>query len=95
MKLLCDIYKSPKDSDMYLYVKKEDGLEKIPEALLSRFGKPVHVMTLILSPGKKLARVAVEKVIEQLDASGFYLQLPPKGESYMQEINEQNSKLSK
>ncbi|BFM15263.1 YcgL domain-containing protein [Maricurvus nonylphenolicus] len=95
MKLLCDIYKSPKDNDMYLYVKKQEGLERVPEALIERFGKPTHVMTLVLTPGKKLARVSVEKLIEQLDQSGFYLQLPPQPEAYMQAVNEQNSKLAK
>lgn len=95
MKIICDIYKSPKDPDMYLYVKKEDGLEKIPAELLERFGKPRHVVTMLLTPEKKLARVTVEKLVEQLEQRGFYLQLPPPPEAYMQTIHEKNSKLSR
>lgn len=95
MKLLCDIYKSPKESEMYLYVKKQDGLERVPQALLDRFGKPVHVTTLILTAEKKLARADISRVLEQLDVAGFYLQMPPPPEAYMQAVNEKNSKLPK
>lgn len=93
IKNLCDIYKSPKDADMYLYVRKSDGLKRVPEALLEKFGKPAHVMTLLLRDGRKLARVDVDKVRAALDERGFYLQLPPPKEDYMTRINQQNSKL--
>ncbi|UTA48926.1 YcgL domain-containing protein [Simiduia sp. 21SJ11W-1] len=90
---LCDIYKSPKDPDMYLYVRKTEGLARVPEALLEKFGKPSHVMTLLLRDGRKLARVDVDKVRAALTERGFYLQLPPPKEDYMTQINQQNSKL--
>lgn len=92
MKTLCDIYSS-KEAEMYLYVKKADGLSRVPEALLTRFGKPLHAMTLLLQPGRQLARADTSRVLESLDAQGFYLQMPPPKESYMQEINTHNSKM--
>ena len=76
-KLLCDIYKSKKKPDFYLYVCQQDGLKKVPEELLLQFKEPEKVMTLILTPGKKLARANVEKVMDKLNQEGFYLQLPP------------------
>lgn len=94
MKLICDIYKSPREDEMYLYVKKQEALERVPPALLDKFGKPRHVMTLLLVPGKKLARVDVERVIEQIESSGFYLQMPPVKDTAMQEIHLQNSKIN-
>lgn len=94
MKIICDIYRSPKKEGMYLYVTKQEGLERVPEALLERFGKPDHAMTLLLTPEKTLSRTTPEKVAEALDNQGFYLQLPPQGEDYMQAVNEHNSKLS-
>lgn len=94
MKLLCDIYKSAKENEMYLYVKKQDGLERVPPLLLERFGRPVHVTTLILTAAKKLARADIDKVLEQLEINGFYLQMPPPPEAYMQAINAKNSKLA-
>lgn len=43
-------------------------------------------MVLVLTPEKKLARASVEKVIESIENQGFYLQMPPPPESYMNEI---------
>lgn len=65
---------------MYLYVKKEEGLTKVPEDLLKIFGKPQQAMVILLTPGKKLAHATAEKVAESLEAKGFYLQLPPRND---------------
>lgn len=65
---------------MYLYVKKEEGLSKVPPDLLKLFGRPQQAMVLLLTPGKKLAHATVEKVAESLEAQGFYLQLPPRND---------------
>lgn len=96
MNVISEVFRSPKEEGMYLYVKKEDGLSRVPEALLQRFGKPQPAMVLLLSEGKKLARASVEKVIECLESQGYYLQLPPlSGQSEeMQQIHSHNSKLS-
>lgn len=94
MKLICDIYKSPRDEEMYLYVNKTEALTRVPEALLEKFGKPRHIMTLLLEPGKKLARVEVERVMEQIESTGFYLQMPPVKDQEMSEIHLQNSKMN-
>lgn len=93
MKLLCDVFKSSKIEEMYLYVKKQEGLDAVPEVLLKQFGEPVHVMTFILNEEKTLARADTATVIKNLDDKGFYLQMPPQKEGYMQEINLHNSKL--
>ncbi|USE35665.1 YcgL domain-containing protein [Endozoicomonas sp. SCSIO W0465] len=79
MKSLVSIYKSPKREGMYLYLNKGATLEKtLPEALLTAFGKPVHVFDLLLTPEKKLARVETATVLQQLADIGYYLQMPPK-----------------
>ena len=52
-RVLCDIYKGNKKEEMYLYVNKSDGLEKVPEALLSSFGELAQVTTLVLSKTRK------------------------------------------
>ncbi len=93
MKILCDIYKSTVEDDMYLYVPKNKGLSGAPQTLLDMFGKPRHVLTTILQPNKKLARADITKVLESLEKQGFYLQMPAQKETYMQEINTRNSKL--
>lgn len=81
---------------MYLYVKKEEGLARVPADLLTLFGKPQQAMVLVLTPGKKLAQTTVEKVVESLDSKGFYLQLPPRDQRdpEAERIRTLNSKLA-
>lgn len=85
-KLLCQIYKSPRMDEMYIYVDKRQGLTKVPEALLERFGKPVPTMTLILTPEKALARVNVVDVMAAIREKGFYLQMPPAKDEYLLDL---------
>jgi len=77
MKVLCQIYKSDKNPEMYLYVDKKLGLESVPESLLKRFGTPLELMLMHLEPGKKLARADVTQVLQDISDNGFYLQMPP------------------
>lgn len=76
--LTCWVYRSPRKDEMYLYLSAEDDFEPVPEALLSRFGTPVRVMELTLSPQRQLAREDVNQVMENLRSQGFHLQMPPK-----------------
>lgn len=83
MKILTQIYKSPRRDETYLYVDKQRGLSVVPEALLNTFGTPQEVMLLMLTPDKKLARVQAADVCRQLLAQGYYLQMPPPRENYL------------
>lgn len=94
MKVICDVYKSQRQDEMYLYVKKSDALERVPEALLERFGPPKHVMTMLLTPDKKLGRADAGRVLEQLDAAGYYLQMPPPKDEEIRRINAHNTKIN-
>jgi uncharacterized protein len=71
------VYRSTRKQEMYLYVDVADALERVPAALLQRFGRPVQAMELTLTPDRKLARVDVAKVLAALAQEGYYLQLPP------------------
>ncbi len=77
MKRLCQVYRSPRKEEMYLYVDKANGLQDVPEALLGQFGEPEEVMTILLAPERKLARADVSEVLEKIEQQGFYLQMPP------------------
>jgi len=85
-KVLCDVYKTKKKDETYLYVSRKDALSRVPEALLEQFGKPELAMTMILTPEKKLARADIHKVLKALDEQGFYLQMPPAKETYMLDL---------
>lgn len=78
---------------MYLYVDKQEDLERVPDALLKRFGKPEQAMTLVLTPERQLARVDIKKVLAGLEEQGFFLQMPPQPDRNMQKLHEKNSKM--
>jgi uncharacterized protein YcgL (UPF0745 family) len=73
----CWIYRSPRKEGMYLYLSREEGFDEVPKPLLERFGSPQLVMTLELHAGRTLAREDVSKVMANLQAQGFHLQMPP------------------
>jgi uncharacterized protein YcgL (UPF0745 family) len=77
VKRICQVFRSTRRAEMYLYVDKASGLEEVPEFLLEQFGEPQPVMTLLLTPERKLARVRAADVLQQIDDRGFYLQMPP------------------
>ncbi len=95
MKQLCKIFRSKRHEGMYLYVDAGEGLGRVPEALLQRFGAPVEAMTLLLTPGKRLARADASEVMRHLADNGYYLQLPPSVVSEMQQLAAANSKLAR
>lgn len=76
-KRICTVYKSLKREEMYLYIDRQEGMERVPEALLAQFGEPQEVLTVVLEPGRKLARVDAAKVLEEIADKGFFLQMPP------------------
>ncbi len=75
--LLCQIYRSTKKSETYLYTRFEDKLEKVPDDLMKSFGRAEVAMTLRLTKKRTLARADAAKVIQEIEEKGFYLQLPP------------------
>ncbi len=77
MKIICQIYRSPRKQEMYLYVEKSRGLVDVPEVLLKQFGEPEARMVLVLTTEKKLARANSAEVMQQITDSGYYLQMPP------------------
>ncbi|GAB1257953.1 YcgL domain-containing protein [Aurantivibrio plasticivorans] len=77
MKVFCDIYKSSREKELYVYIKFGTSVDDLPEPLREKLGQPSKVMSLELSPERKLARADVNRVIQQIEEVGFYLQLPP------------------
>ena len=77
MKLLCQVFRSPRKEEMYLYVDKARGLVDVPEVLMTQFGEPEAVMTILLDPQRKLARANTAEVLADIAEKGFYLQMPP------------------
>lgn len=74
----CAIYKSLKKNDTYLYIENKDRFERVPAALLDALGRLDFVMTLSITPQRKLAQADAAKVVQALLEQGYYLQLPSK-----------------
>jgi uncharacterized protein len=70
------IYRSTRKVDMYLYVDAAEDLERVPEALLQRFGRPVEAMVLTLSVERRLVRADPVTVLNSIAEAGYYLQMP-------------------
>lgn len=81
--MLCQIFKSDRREEMYLYVEKGAGLDAVPEPLMARFGEPQPVMLIQLSTERKLARADVTEVMAAIKEQGFYLQMPPTAEELL------------
>lgn len=85
----CDIYKSSKRDEMYLYVARPgypddadqivDPLHAVPATLKQAFGRATFVMHLELDGSRQLARVPTKDVLASLEKQGYFLQLPPDG----------------
>ncbi|MDH5737005.1 MAG: YcgL domain-containing protein [Gammaproteobacteria bacterium] len=73
---ICDVYRSPNKADLYLYVDRAEGFERVPEALLMQFGEPQLALSFVLTPERKLARENPLQVLENLASQGFHLQMP-------------------
>jgi uncharacterized protein YcgL (UPF0745 family) len=92
--MLCVIYKSPKKAQTYLFIKQRDKFADVPEALMTMFGTPTLVTIINLDNKDKLAMSDINKVRENLDSKGFYLQLPPPQEDLLKEHKAQMKKKS-
>jgi uncharacterized protein YcgL (UPF0745 family) len=75
------IYRSPRQQDMYLYVDSSEDLERVPQALLKRFGAPIEAMSLELTAERRLARADAGAVLRNIEEAGYYLQMPPSVEA--------------
>ncbi|MEZ5436548.1 MAG: YcgL domain-containing protein [Pseudomonadales bacterium] len=95
MKRLVEIFRSPREDGLYLYVDRQEGLQRVPEALLARFGKPESAMVLMLESTRKLARTSASAVLDNIQEQGFYLQMPPLPDSEMFAVRVNNQKLEK
>lgn len=75
--MICQIYRSPRRDEMYLYLPAEADPKQLPATLLQQFGTPEPSLRLLLTPDRKLARAESKVVLEAIEKQGFYLQMPP------------------
>jgi len=78
---LVEVFKSTRKAEAYLYVERGTALDKLPEGLRAVFGQPQSVLSLKLTPERKLARYTGAQVLAAIEEQGFFLQLPPENRS--------------
>lgn len=76
-----EVWKGSLVEEMYLYVDPARGMADVPEPLLQRFGTLSRIFVIPLTPDRRLARAKAADVLAQIEAVGYYLQMPPPAES--------------
>lgn len=74
----CIVYKSLRQFDYYLFVRAADRFSRVPAGLRQMLGEVEKVMELELHEQRRLAQADVQEVMRQIDAQGYYLQMPPR-----------------
>lgn len=77
------VFRSSKKHDTYLYVRRGQTWNDLPEGLRSIFGRPVHAMDLLLTPAKKLSRTTGSEVLAAIREKDFFLQMPEEQDTYI------------
>ncbi len=73
----CSVYKSLRQYDYFLFVPTADEFSRVPTGLRQLLGKLEKVIELELHPQRNLAQADVRDVLRQLEAQGYFLQMPP------------------
>jgi len=80
------VFKSSRKADTYVFVRRGQNWDELPEGLRGIFGAPIHSMDLVLTPDRKLARTNGQQVLEAIKEKDFYLQMPEEQEGYVVEF---------
>lgn len=72
----CAVYKSKQKDETYVFIPTSTPLSELPDELLKVLGQAEMVMTLNLTPEKKMARGTAAEVIKSIEEQGFHLQMP-------------------
>ena len=73
----CSVVRSSQRDFTYIYLSIGHDFDDLPVALKEVFGEPEFVMSLELTPDRKLAYEDVRQVMQNLADKGYHLQMPP------------------
>lgn len=72
----CVVYKSLKKDETYIFIPTTTPLSDLPDELMKVMGQTEMVMTLNLTPEKKMARGTGAEVMDSINKQGFHIQMP-------------------
>jgi uncharacterized protein YcgL (UPF0745 family) len=73
----CQVYRSARRAETYVYVAEASALERLPAALREGLGALSLALEFELTPTRKLARSEASTVLANIAAIGYHLQVPP------------------
>lgn len=73
----CEVYKSARKENYYVFVVAGDGLSRVPDALIRQLGELQVAVTFTLTAERSLAKEDPAIVLRNLLEQGYHLQLPP------------------
>ena len=76
IKFNCTVYKSLKKDETYVFIPSTKLITDLPEELSKILGETELVMTLNLTPEKKMARGTAVEILKNIEEQGFHLQMP-------------------
>lgn len=76
IEMKCAVYKSLKKDETYVFIPTTSSLSDLPAELIQVLGKAELIMTLDLTPEKKMARGTADEILKSIDKQGFHLQMP-------------------
>lgn len=79
----CHVYRSEAKRGMYIYLAEKDDFDVIPADLKRRLGKLEYSFEFTLNEERKLVRYDTKQVIQQIQDSGFFLQMPPPESNFL------------
>jgi hypothetical protein len=71
------VYKGNRKANTYLYISQRDDFGQVPDSLLKLMGELKLVVDFELHSERRLARADTVLVMQQLQSTGYFLQLPP------------------
>ncbi|MGO1692253.1 MAG: YcgL domain-containing protein [Marinobacter sp.] len=77
------VFRSSKKSDTYIFVRRGQKWDELPESLNAIFGNPIHSMDLVMTPDRKLSRTTGEQVLKAIADKDFFLQMPQEQDAYV------------
>ncbi len=89
----CFVYKGNRKEGMYLYLAQKDDFQCVPEAVIKQLGEIENVLTFELTDDRKLGKEDPKVLRQNLEATGFHLQMPDSLDKFAQEVRSGNSKL--
>ncbi|MFO7994113.1 MAG: YcgL domain-containing protein [Marinobacter sp.] len=82
-KTFVSVFRSSKKVDTYIYVRRGQIWDDLPDSLREIFGSPVHAMDLIMTPERKLARTSGRQVLDAIADKDFFLQMPEESSGHV------------